>query len=405
MSKENLLKQLTTDSQKLLLEDVHRLLADELSKDPEKMDAKLVELCAEAIENAEKKRKLAAVLKNDSMKLALEDVQKIMAEELAKDPEKMDPDLIDLCAEALENAEKGKKLIAALRSESVKMTAEDVRQIMAEELSKDPKEMDTDLIDLCAEALENAEKTRTPFIVLKGGEELSPENARQNETAELSKVPHEANADTAELCAEKTEAREESKEQDSETPDGKKGKSIKSLLFLIAIAAALLVALLPSIASKISIRAEKDVVALGDNGDFIVGVKKGDTEADENSKEESPLLCALREAGVEDPVLPSKLLDSSLKFKVQKTSEKSDYSVVSMDFTDPAHNKSGFVRIKSFNRPISEQDLISVNSYLGDVHQTRVDELDALSFSEEDNAYTCYTSGNTLYTIFLADTM
>ena len=348
MSEQNLFEKLMADFQTFPLEDVRQLLADELSKAPEEMDTKLVELCVEAIENAEKGQKLAAALKSDSLRMTSSDIRKLLAEELAKKPEEMDTKLVDLCVEAIEDAEKGRKLAAALKSDSLRMTSSDVRKLLAEELAKKPEEMDTKLVDLCAEAL-NCEHP--------------------------------------------------------ETPDDGEDKGNKNVFLLVALIAALVAAFLPSIASRLNIKAEENVVALGANGDFVVGVGKSDTETQEDLKEKSPLLCALREAGIEDPVLPSCLLDSRLKFTVQKTADEGDYSVVSIEFTDPVRSKSGFAKIKSFNRPLSENETVCVNNYFVNAHQTRLEELDAFSFSGEDRTYTCYISGNAVYTIFLADTV
>ena len=284
----------------------------------------------------------------DFQTFPLEDVRQLLDDELSKAPEEMDTKLVELCVEALEDAEKGQKLAAALKSDSLRMTSNDVHQLLAEELAKNPEEMDTDLVDLCVEALND---------------------------------------------------------EHPEKPDGGEAKGNKNVFLLVALIAALLAAFLPSIASKISKKAENDIVALSDNGDLVVGVGKSDTEAQDDSKEKSPLLCALREAGVKDPVLPSCLLDSRLKFTVQTAADEDAYSIINIEFTDPVRSKSGFVKIKSFNSSLSENEMFCVNNYFANVHQTRIDELDAFSFSGDSSISACYASGNTLYTIFLADTM
>jgi len=45
-------------------------------------------------------------------------------------------------------------LIEILKSKSMSFTAEEIKKLMDEELSKDPSEMDTDLVDLCLDALD-----------------------------------------------------------------------------------------------------------------------------------------------------------------------------------------------------------------------------------------------------------
>ena len=94
-----------------------------------------------------------------------------------------------------------------------------------------------------------------------------------------------------------------------------------------------------------------------------------------------------------------------MKFTVQTAADEDAYSIIKIEFTDPIHSKSGFVKIKSFNSSLSENEMFCVNNYFANVHQTRIDELDAFSFSGDSSISACYASGNTLYTIFLADTM
>lgn len=386
MSKQNLLKMLMSDSQKLSFGDVQQILSDELSKAPEEMDTRLIELCAEAIGNAAKKQKLVDVFKTTSMKLTLDDVRQIMTEELSKGMDEMDTDLIDLCAEAIGNAQKGQKLIAALRSKSLKMTLGDLQRLLDEELSKGMDEMDTDLVELCADAIEKAKNGQRLFSATGGnGSQSSFGDAQKLLTEELSKAIDEKNAETA--------------GEEGKNPEEKNAKSTTKLLLLVAVAAALL-ASLPSIASRISIKAEGDVVALGDNGDYVVDIDGADALAKDALTEEGSLLSALREAGVQDPVLPDRLLQSGLEFKIETVADRGDYSTIKVEIFNPTTGKSGFVKIKNFNKPLSEQGILNVNSYLGDVSQTRKNELSAVSFSEKDSACTYYTSGNAVYTIF-----
>ena len=49
-----------------------------------------------------------------------------------------------------------KDLIQILKSEPLKFTYDEIEQMMDEELEKDPAEMDTDFIDLCANVLNQA---------------------------------------------------------------------------------------------------------------------------------------------------------------------------------------------------------------------------------------------------------
>ena len=73
-------------------------------------------------------------------------------------------------------------LLETLNSNKAKLTLEDIREIMDEELNKDPNEMDTDLVDMCIDILEEAS-----------------ENAQADENAEITKPSGSGNKKVVKL--------------------------------------------------------------------------------------------------------------------------------------------------------------------------------------------------------------
>ena len=270
----------------------------------------------------------------------------------------MDTELVDLCVEAIEKSEDGeqsRKLVLLFKKDSEKLPAQSVYQIFADELSKSPEEMDTELIDLCAEVL--------------GVEEKAPD------------IPPE--------------------------PSGHGGKKIttKRLVIIVAIASALLAVLIPSFASRNRIKAADEVVSVGDNGLFLIdlGEIDGKTSAELYLNDDEPIVEVIQKYGIKNPVLPKKLLSDSLKFSVDVLTEGDGYSVIMIGFTDLENNRKGYVKIKNNTAPDYVPEKIDVNDYFGNVKHNRVNGIDTFTFFDKENAITYYVNDNAEYTVLLYD--
>ena len=70
-------------------------------------------------------------------------------------------------------------LLETLKSKSMTLSFEDIQGIMDEELNKNPEEMDAELIDLCADVLDNAYfGTQDEVITLENNSEENQDNAK-----------------------------------------------------------------------------------------------------------------------------------------------------------------------------------------------------------------------------------
>ena len=327
------------------------------------MDTKLIDLCVEAIEKAdvgEQSKKLVSLFKKDSERLPTEDVRQILTDELSKTAAEMDTELVDLCVEAIEKSEDGeqsRKLVLLFKKDSEKLPAQSVYQIFADELSKSPEEMDTELIDLCAEVL--------------GVEEKAPD------------IPPE--------------------------PSGRGGKKIttKRLVIIVAIASALLAVLIPSFASRNRIKAADEVVSVGDNGLFLIdlGEIDGKTSAELYSNDDEPIVETIQKYGIENPVLPEYLLTGKLKFSIEKPVDEDEYFVLFIKFKDSENKREGSVKIKNNTALDYTPGEIDVNDYFGNVRHESVNGLDALTFFDEEKSITYYVNDNAEYTVLIHKTV
>ena len=412
----NLKTLLRTSSLKLPLESVHQILSDELSKPSAEMDTELVDLCVEAIEkaeNEEQSKKLVSLFKKDGERLPAEDVRQILNDELSKTAAEMDTKLVDLCVEAIEKAEDGersKKLVSLLRKNGERLPAEDVRQILNDELSKTAAEMDTELVDLCVEAIEKSEdgeqSRKLVLLFKKDSEKLPAQSVYQIFTDELSKPPEEMDTELIDLCAEVLGVEEKAPDIPPE-PSGRGGKKIttKRLVILVAIASALLAVLIPSFASRNRIKAADEVVLIDETGDFKVDFGKLKTKAKVYSDKSNPVVMALREKGIENPVLPKNLLSDGLTFSLDQPIEEKDYFVVVVRFSFPENQEAGLIRIKCNTVSDYTPGKIDVNDYFGNVKPENVNGLDALTFFDEKNSITYYVNDNAEYTVLIHKTV
>ena len=406
------------DSERLPAEDVRQILTDELSKTAAEMDTKLIDLCVEAIEKAdvgEQSKKLVSLFKKDSERLPTEDVRQILTDELSKTAAEMDTELVDLCVEAIEKSEdeeRIKKLVSLFKKDSERLPAEDVRQILTDELSKTAAEMDTELVDLCVEAIEKSEdgeqSRKLVLLFKKDSEKLPAQSVYQIFADELSKSPEEMDTELIDLCAEVLGVEEKAPDIPPE-PSGRGGKKIttKRLVIIVAIASALLAVLIPSFASRNRIKAADEVVSVGDNGLFLIdlGEIDGKTSAELYSNDDEPIVETIQKYGIENPVLPEYLLTGKLKFSIEKPVDEDEYFVLFIKFKDSENKREGSVKIKNNTALDYTPGEIDVNDYFGNVRHESVNGLDALTFFDEEKSITYYVNDNAEYTVLIHKTV
>ncbi len=165
-----------------------------------------------------------------------------------------------------------------LELKSLPFTLEEIESIMDEELSKDPDEMDTDLVDMCVDILE------------QGYAEQENESGR------------------------------DSGQKREKTEKKPKMKKFTKVLLIAAIILLLIVIAVPVGAVVIHNEASEKIVRFY-NDCFHVNLRNGDTDAEHYSDENDDLIRDLRKLGFDNIILPSDLLkfDYSEDIVIQKT--------------------------------------------------------------------------------------
>ncbi|MDE6111198.1 MAG: DUF4367 domain-containing protein [Eubacterium sp.] len=160
------------------------------------------------------------------------------------------------------------ELIYFLKSEPMKFTYSEIEQMMDEEMAKDPDEMDTDFVDLCAD------------VLCKALDEI------------------------------------EQKETDS---NGKNNKRIKFKLLRIVVAAivfALMLCTAVSVAAKYVHNETSDKIVKFYEDHFSINLRNGETCSEKYSDESIELISKLKDNGFDNIILPSALLTDDYTYNV-----------------------------------------------------------------------------------------
>lgn len=250
-------------------------------------------------------------------------------------------------------------LLAALKSESMLLTAEEIEGIMNEELEKSPEEMDTQLIDLCADVLDKA------YFA-----------------AEESTVPQE------------------------DIQNHKKQKRIK--ISKVILAAAIIVISL-SIAVPVSARffhkeADDNIVEYdNENNWFQDNLLNGKHDAIKHSDPNNDLIKELKDKGLDDIILPSYFLDHDYTRTVNKQNE--DYLFLDMLIDFKMENGlKGYIGITKHKTKVTE-DIIgqgAMGYHMDSVKQITVNGMDVLIYypsSSENEVFIIYVDNNVEYSI------
>lgn len=241
-----------------------------------------------------------------------------------------------------------KTLVQILKSEPMKFTLEEIQSIMDEELEKSPAEMDTDLVDMCAEVL----------------------------------------------------ARGYNKEEQKKTG--------KLLRIKVSRAAALAAAVVAVVALAVTVTAGRNTnpelekfVKL--EGDFYNIDLRGGLSAEEVSAHESyNSIPELQRLGIDNIVLPSEICGYSFSdIKIRDTD-----LCLSICFNVAASDSeiNGYVLISRYKETFSDLAGVEKNPNTDySVDMFTVNGFNVLLFNKKNNVYIQYLDGNTEYFIDLSD--
>lgn len=251
-------------------------------------------------------------------------------------------------------------LFETLKSNAMSFTPAEIEQIMNEELGKAPEEMDTELVDLCAEVLHE--------VYFKGSRAESEKSAGQEKGAKSKKI--------------------------------KFGKFV----FIAAALAIIFGVTICAGAKYVHIEAAENIVEFVKDH-FKINLQHAEREADTYSDESADLVQTLRENGFEEVILPAELLKDTYAVQLTNVSDDENFADIHIDFENNENNVSGYITIVKY-----KNEAAAVGIGQGDMSQSydRVKQLtlngmDVFVFGKNDgeHAFIMYIDGYTEYTISL----
>ncbi len=236
-------------------------------------------------------------------------------------------------------------LMKILKEHSMTFSKNEIHRIINEEIEKSPDEMDTELIELCLDALEKAD--------------------------------------------------EENKRADKQKTKDKK-LNLRRLLLIAAVISAILAVAIPTGAKFISVNASQEFVTY-DNDHFRVDLNNNIDRAEIIMD----ITGTLKEKGIENPVLPKAVInDEYVKYNINSLNNETNFYIL-----DTKSEMSGTVLICNFNNNI--YDFIAgkgiLNGQYINTEQVTINGIDAIVFENDDYSCIYYTHNNYEYTITLND--
>lgn len=242
-------------------------------------------------------------------------------------------------------------LLEILKTKPFSFTLREIEEIMDEELSESPENMDTELIDLCVDILDRAY----------------------------------------------------SKENDESKPNKPKIQKIKARkVFLIAAILILVLSLSISVSAKFfNIDASEKVVQFINNH-FNVNLGNANTDADDYTDNGLELINNLNENGFENIVLPDALISEDCSMKITTFSGEA-IEQVSIAFNSNSSDINGTIDITKY---ASSNDIFvvgqgSVPGSYNQVKQVLVSGIDILIFNTDTNSIIYYIDKNIEYHIHI----
>lgn len=249
-----------------------------------------------------------------------------------------------------------------LYSKSMRLSSEEIEAIMDEELAKPPEEMNTDLVDICLDALD-------------GKFDDIQETADENEVEAENEAKTENEADEDDCIA--------------KSKNKKKVKIGRALL--IAAIVALILGISITVGAKyLNIDASDDVVQYSDDS-FNVNLKNNSIDN---------ITSVLEQDGLSNIVLPTEITDGTYEISNYNINKKDDGNIV-YDF-DINSNKYGFghMTIQVFNDnfdfSIGERQ---ISSEFENVKQINKENYTIVVFGDNEDSYLYYVIDNIEYSI------
>ncbi len=247
-----------------------------------------------------------------------------------------------------------KDLIQFLKSEPMKFTYEEIEQMMDEELEKDPAEMDTDFIDLCADTLNKA--------------------LEANKNKELNKKS-----------------------------ENKKHIKIK-IMKIVAIAAIIIIimGIAVPVAAKYVNNDISDKIVQFYEDHFSINLRNAETGADKHSNNTADLISQLKDSGFDSVILPNVLLTGGYTYDVNITKD-TDFITALVDFYNTSDNSVIGVTITKHKNGIDTvlNNNTQITSKYDSAKQLTINGIDVFVFGNKNDSSVLYINRDIDYAIDL----
>lgn len=249
-----------------------------------------------------------------------------------------------------------------LYSKSMRLSSEEIEAIMDEELAKPPEEMNTDLVDICLDALD-------------GKFDDIQETADENEVEAENEAKTENEADEDDCIA--------------KSKNKKKVKIGRALL--IAAIVALILGISITVGAKyLNIDASDDVVQYSDDS-FNVNLKNNSIDN---------ITSVLEQDGLSNIVLPTEITDGTYDVS-NYNYDDSEQLVLTCNF-DLSSNSlgTGHISIKHYNENFEfSAGIRKFNSEFQNVKQIDKDDYTIIVFGDDETSFIYYIINNDEYSI------
>ncbi len=249
---------------------------------------------------------------------------------------------------------KTKTYIKALMATSFSFPLDEINRLMEEELKKDPDEMDGELVDLCIDILE------------KGYAEQEQKHKQEHDRTE------------------------------------KKHTRIK-VRRVLAVAAiiTLLIAIAAPVSAAFSHNKVSDKIVQFYSDYFHMDLRKGSTNANHYSDNNSHLIKELEERGFEYVILPKALLNYNYSRDIV-IQEGDRFTSTTIDIEDTESKIYGSIHITRYDEITSSvAGEGQVSSEFKHIEQVNINGLDVIIFGSDDETSIRYLDNNTDYIITL----
>ncbi len=253
-------------------------------------------------------------------------------------------------------------LLETLKTKSMTFSLEEIQEIMDEELNKNPEEMDTELIDLCAEVLDKA-------YFNSAGETATGKN--------------------------------ECEENSENVKTGAKRIKFGRIVLIAAIIMIVFSISIPVGAKYVHNEASDKIVQFFSDH-FNLNLRDGNQDAVIHSNENIDLIDELENAGFEEIIIPSVFLEKN--YSKDDITVTEDEMFLSVEISVKLDNKTnGYVGITKHKTEYTKDILGQgeIGAEYDSAKQIQVNGMDVIIFSSNEQAYIRYVDNNTEYTIAL----